>query len=346
MSSAPSPKTSKLFSLQIENEDKKLYTLKLSVASNKLEICITNDEFLSLSYMASFQIEDLNKINKFFRQFDSIEEVFDYIVDLDELKEKLTIITEDKFVKFKISIPTASKTKNNWEIEIMVPGVEVKDSDLIIKLCQKVEKINILEKKISYLFDYIGRTEKDFDNYLKMKDSVNHLNNIESSIITKVDFATVSIGIKEKLNKKIKEAKLLYRASRDGDSTQFHSKCDGKQNTVTFVKANNGRKFGGFANQAFHSSNSWINDPNVFVFSLDYNECYYYNNNGNMIYGSSSYGPLWGSGHDLYLASGCRSNYSSSTIDGSFDYKGRIHALSGGKSFQAVDYETYELILE
>jgi len=38
MSSAPSPKTSKLFSLQIENEDKKLYTLKLSVASNKLEI--------------------------------------------------------------------------------------------------------------------------------------------------------------------------------------------------------------------------------------------------------------------------------------------------------------------
>ena len=65
-----------------------------------------------------------------------------------------------------------------------------------------------------------------------------------------------------------------------------------------------------------------------------------------MIYGSSSYGPLWGSGHDLYLASGCRSNYSSSTNDGSFDYKGRAHALSGGKNFQAVDYETYELILE
>ena len=38
MSSAPSPKTSKLFSLQIENSDKKLYTLKLSFASNKLEI--------------------------------------------------------------------------------------------------------------------------------------------------------------------------------------------------------------------------------------------------------------------------------------------------------------------
>ena len=348
MSSSPSLNTNKSFSLQIVNSEEKLYTWKLSVVSNKLEIYISNDNFLSLSYKASFQIEDLNKLNKFFRQFDSVEEVFDYIVDLDKLNEKITITTEDKFVKFKISIPTASKTKNNYEIEIMIPGIAVKDSDLIIKLCQKAEKINILEKKINYLFDYFGINEKEFDFHEKMKDSFNHLNNIESTIITKFDFATVSIGIKEKLNKKIKEAKLLYRASRDGDSTQFHSKCDGKQNTVTFVKSNNGRKFGGFANQAFHTSNSWINDPNAFVFSLDYHECYYYNNNGYMIYGSSSYGPVWGSGsgYDLYLASGCRSNNSSTTKDYSFDYKGRVNALSGGNNFQPVDYETYELILE
>ena len=149
MSSTPSPNTNKSFSLKIINSDKNLYTLKLSVVSNKLEIYLVNDDFLSLSlsYFASFQIEDLNKLNKFFRQFDSVEEVFDYIVDLDQLNEKITIITEDKFVKLKILIPTASKTKNNYEIEIMIPGIEVKESDLIIKLCQKVEKITILEKK-------------------------------------------------------------------------------------------------------------------------------------------------------------------------------------------------------
>ena len=137
-----------------------------------------------------------------------------------------------------------------------------------------------------------------------------NIKNIESNIVTIEDFATVQIGIREKLNKTIKEAKLLYRASRDGDSAQFHSKCDGKKNTVTFVQAKNGRKFGGFANQAFNSNNSWISDPNCFVFSLFYNECYYYNN-GNMIFGSSSYGPLWGNGNDLYLASGCLNNTSS-----------------------------------
>ena len=191
-------------------------------------------------------------------------------------------------------------------------------------------------KKINYLFECVGKTEKDFDFYEQMKDSVNHINVIDSPIITKFDFVTVSIGIKEKLNKKIKEAKLLYRASRDGDNTQFHSKCNGKQNTVTFVKSINGRKFGGFANQAFHSNNAWINDPNCFVFSLDYHKCYYYNNNGNMIYGSSSYGPLWGSGHDLYLSSGCMSNISSSTCQSSFDYKDRKNALSGRKIFKLL----------
>ena len=67
-----------------------------------------------------------------------------------------------------------------------------------------------------------------------------------------------------------------------------------------------------------------------------------------MIYGSSSYGPLWGcgSGHDLYMASGCLNNTTSTTKQSSFDYKGKSNALSGGTNFQAEDYETYQLILE
>ena len=65
-----------------------------------------------------------------------------------------------------------------------------------------------------------------------------------------------------------------------------------------------------------------------------------------MIYGSSSYGPLWGAGHDLYLASGCLSNTTSQTNQNFFEFNGETNALSGGKNFQAEDYETYELILE
>ena len=228
----------------------------------------------------------------------------------------------------------------------MIPSVEIKESDLIIKLCEKVEKIDVLEKKINYLFSCMGKNEKDFKLYEEFAKK--NINNFDSKIITPDDFTTVSIGIKEKLNKTIKEIKLLYRATRDGDSAQFHSKCDGKENTVTFVKAKNGRKFGGFANKPFHSSDAWISDPNCFVFSLLYKECYYYSK-GNMIYGSSSYGPLWGyvsNNYDLYCASGCLNNRTSTTVQSSFDYRGRSNALSGEGNFQAEDVETYELILE
>ena len=45
---------------------------------------------------------------------------------------------------------------------MIIPIIEVKDSDLIFKLCQKVEKINVQEKN-NYLFNCYEKTEKDFD---------------------------------------------------------------------------------------------------------------------------------------------------------------------------------------
>ena len=346
MESAPSAN----FSLKI-NSDNKSYDLQFSIKSDKLDISISNNSSISLSFNAAFTFDELLKLNRYFRQFDSILEIYNFISNLEKIEELISIKAENKFMNLKISIPTLVKNKANTDIVFVLPAVKIKESELIVKLCQEVEKINLLEKKIDYLFMRIGATEEDFKVYEKaykeFNQTLKHLSNaFESKIITPLDFVTVQVGIKEKLNKTIKGAKLLYRASRDGDSTQFHSKCDGIENTVTFVKTKNGRKFGGFANKAFNTSNSWISDPNCFVFSLFHKECYYYNNSGNMIYGSSSYGPYWGAGADIYLASGCLSNTNSRTNQNSFDYKGKSNALSGGTNFQVEDYETYQLTLE
>ena len=346
MESAPSAN----YSLKIKS-DNKTYDLKFAIKSDKLDISISNNSSISLSFNAAFTFDELLKLNRYFRQFDSILEIYNFISNLEKIEELISIKAENKFMNLKISIPTLVKNKANTDIVFVLPAVKIKESELIVKLCQEVEKINILEKKINYIFMCIGKTEEDFkafeDIYEKLPKNLKHLLNVlESKIVTPEDFVTVQIGIKEKLNKKIKGAKLLYRASRDGDSTQFHSKCDGIENTVTFVKSKNGRKFGGFANKAFNTSNKYISDPNCFVFSLLYKECYYYNNNGYTIYGSSSYGPAWGGGHDLYLASGCLNNTTSYTNQSSFDYKGKSNTLCGSSSFQTEDYETYQLILE
>ena len=347
MNSAPSPKYQKTISLYILSSENKSYTVKFFQAFEKLEITIKNDYLLSYSYKVSLQIEDLHKLNKYFRQFDSIEEILEDLNDIEKLDEKIDITSEDKFVKLIITIPSFGK-KKKANIEIMIPNVEVKENDLIVSLCEKVEKIDVLEKKINYLLYTTGKTEKDFELYEKLKNIViKNIKDINSKIITQEDFITVSFGIEKTMNKTIKKARLLYRASSDGDNSMiFHSKCDGIQNTVTFVKSENGRKFGGFANQSFNTSNNWINDLNSFVFSLDFRECYYEKKNRKILLGNSSYGPIWGNGYDLSLYSGCLSNTSSTTEQCSFDYRGRNYSLSGVEEFKVKDYETYELILE
>ena len=348
MSEQNSGDAKKYHSLRILNFDKKSFTIKFSIISNKFEIFISDDALLKLSYKLSFELVNFHKLNKFFKQFDSVEEIFDYITGLENLEKSISIFPEDKFLKLKISLPFTSKGNTYNAIEVIVPNVEVKENDLILKLCENAEKIVNLELKYDFLLKCLNRIDEDYNIYIEARFNVlNNIKDINSKIITSEDFILPLMGVKKKLNKGIKEVKLLYRASRDGDTTQFHNKCNGILNTVTFVKAKNGRKFGGFASKGWHSSNQYINDDKAFLFSFYYYECYYYNSGSNWIYGSSSYGPLWGAGHDLYLASACLSNNSSTTNQSaSYNYYGKTYALSGGSNFQAEDYETYELILQ
>ena len=331
----PTPKT---FSVKVISGTI-IYIIDFGLKEDDLDIIIKNEDSISSIYKISFKKDDFHQLNKFFRQFDSVLEIFDFITNIPRLEEKIKIMNEENFVKLKFMLPSISAIKNIIEIELIAPKIKLKENDLILKLCEKVEKIDILEKKLNLLYKFVLI---DFENFKKK-------NNIESNMVNDLDFVTISIGIKEKLKKSIKSAKLLYRASRDGNHTQFHSKCDGIENTVTFVKAKNGRRFGGFANKPFRSNDEWIkiSDSNAFVFSLDFNECYYYYNyEGFALYGSKYYGPIWGYGHDLCLDADCFNNYKSITKQSSYNYNGRNNALSGEIYFKPEDYETYELILE
>ena len=147
-----SEKTQKKISFKI-NTDNKLYTLDFSIISDNLEIIIKNELCLSILYKINFKTkDDFYKLNKFFRQFDSILEIFDFNTNIEKLEEKINIQIEDNIAKLKLLIPSASKIKENYEIVFMIPETKLKESDLIIKLCEKVEKIDILEKKINLIF--------------------------------------------------------------------------------------------------------------------------------------------------------------------------------------------------
>ena len=76
----------------------------------------------------------------------------------------------------------------------------------------------------------------------------------KSKIIkSEMDFVPILIRLKQRLNKSFDNMKLINRASRDGDSSKsFHTYCDGKENTLFFIKDRNGRRFGAFANKEWN----------------------------------------------------------------------------------------------
>jgi hypothetical protein len=102
---------------------------------------------------------------------------------------------------------------------------------------------------------------------------------------------------------------LLFRASRDGFTAKaFHDRCDNVPNTVTIIRNNLNFIFGGFTSARWSSTAGYTTDPNAFIFSLrrsgtsnNYKLMIKSTTSTFAIVGSSSYGPIFGSGNDIYI---------------------------------------------
>ena len=84
----------------------------------------------------------------------------------------------------------------------------------------------------------------------------------------KNEFDMINNAINEKMNKKIKELKQIYQATKNGgDSDSFHKLCDGISNHLVLYKSAGNRRFGGFTSQ--NQKSKRVPDKNCFLFSLD-----------------------------------------------------------------------------
>ena len=88
---------------------------------------------------------------------------------------------------------------------------------------------------------------------------------------------------------------LLFKKSRDGDTTaDFHRLCDNKGKTLIMIETKEGRKFGGFTNDSWDTTDNWKSNYNDFVFSLDLNKKYSHSKKGDSTVSCPSNGPVFG----------------------------------------------------
>ena len=361
------------------------FELKIFQAENSIIVHVTeNKDYSNTLYNAELSLDELVKLNRrIFRAFESIEDVFteffktlgenNIIIKKEENKINLTIIYEFLGTQEAKIILNPKKPSAEETIPKLCDKVKEIDSlNLIIdeqkKTIEKIKKDfndykNYAENKFKELEALIKKESENLkynieynDGYYLNSDEVNKYKvehpkfkeKIDTQIMKFNDLNLIETGVKNKLKKTIKNFNLLFRASRDGYSTSnFHSKCDGRGNTLIIVKTTNRRRFGGFTDLQWDQSGSYKTGSNPFIFSLDEKEIYYSKNGSNSIYCNSSYGPTFGGGHDFYICGGCNSSNSSyENMNNSYENNGKKYPLTGSNNFLVADYEVYQLELE
>jgi hypothetical protein len=149
--------------------------------------------------------------------------------------------------------------------------------------------------------------------------------------------------------------RLLYRGTRDGfRSSNFHTKCDGQSNTLTVILTTQGYIFGGFSPIAWDSSSGYRPDKTrkSFLFSLknprnSEPKIFPISNSQSSICCSSSYGPIFGGGNDIYIGDNCDQGAHSGTRFGhSYTNDTGIagnQVFAGQSNFQVKEIEVFSI---
>ena len=147
---------------------------------------------------------------------------------------------------------------------------------------------------------------------------------------------------------------LLYRGTRDGmTAAAFHRLCDGKNDTICVIKDSNGNVFGGFADKAWSTQNSWVKSEKSFLFSLKSslgNEVVKFPvNTGHpyALYHDASYMCAFGNGdlHIILTPGKSSLNIGTSYQNPSSAYS-RQYCTGGHQNFQFLEIEVYQVVQE
>ena len=340
--------------------DKDEFNLKIFQAKNSIifHARLIND-LSEMLYTEETDFEEFHNLNRFFKQYGAIGELFNLLFETLEDNE-IKISKSENRIKLTFMVEARGKTE---EVTFFLKPEKPNTDSIALNLCDKVkeleEKLNEKEKAIEDLKeeikdlrnDMIKESNENSKVEKEMKDLLHQVRKgiaIGSQIIRYDEFNFIESAVRKTMNKNVKFFNLLYRGSRNGFRAQdFHEKCDGKKNTITVILTRNGRRFGGFTHAKWDKSNGYKSDERGFLFSLDSKEVYANKKENYGIYCYNDKGPAFGGGHDLFIDDNCnKDNESYDNSNHSYETYGKKYALAGTKYFYVEDYEVYELDLE
>ena len=143
---------------------------------------------------------------------------------------------------------------------------------------------------------------------------------------------------------KVKKYRLLYKATRDGDSaSKFHSMCDNYNNLIVLIETREGLRFGGFTSSKFKGSAHLKKDNNAFLFSLDLQKVYKIMPEVYAIYCYPNSGPSFSRG-SMYVPDHFFEKYGKTgTKGGPYQFEFDYELNNGKKDFIVKELEVFQV---
>ena len=332
--------------LLLENVNYLIKFGKFKSEQEELIIFVKEENVISSGYyQESFSLDNLQKLSKCFRIFDTIDETIDCLKEVIEA-QKISIKKDLDVLNFMVKLNRGGKGEE--EVNLKLTKNSLSTGKIVESL---IEQINEMKKEIKENKEEIKKIKEKLDILFKEKAKAD---GIDSKIIKKnEELNLISDRIKNTellKNKKIKY-KLLYRGTRDGmNPSSFHQKCNSIPQTVSIVQTTKGYKFGGYTEKTWENGNgTWIKDDKSFVFSIDYMKIYNHVQGTDAISHNNNFGPSFKYCIYLYKDFSNNQNCTHKKNDANQYFSGfnRDYELNDGESsFSLAEIEVFQVVLE
>jgi len=364
----------------LKDEDSSLAALKkhVDVEKEKVEVAFTmiTEEFLTIckkkkqelwdkldeqyeNHAANFKYYQ-EKLDKYFgksqdNSYPSKETIYQKLNSCKTYDEVDAYIKSLKDDMMEISMYGKDPETRSKELRVALKEF----SSAVLKNCKEFpqtcfstnEKANEIKTKLQ------STVKPLFENILELSTPIDLLSlsetgRIGSVIVTKIEDVKL---LRSWIGSGIVKFKLLYRGSKDGfTGDAFHKKCDEFKPTITIIKSNHNKVFGGYSDMSWTSTNNYKATANSWIFSLDAKEKYKQKANQSHygVYCYSSYGPTFGGGHDIYIANNCNTGnpcysnygYTFETKDLAYSTSQAQSHLAGSYNFKVEEIEVFHLV--
>ena len=332
--------------LLLENVNYLIKFGKFKSEQEELIIFVKEENVISSGYyQESFSLDNLQKLSKCFRIFDTIDETIDCLKEVIEA-QKISIKKDLDVLNFMVKLNKAGKGEE--EVNLKLTKNSLSTGKIVESL---IEQINEMKKEIKENKEEIKKINEKLDILFKEKAKAD---GIDSKIIKKnEELNLISDRIKNTellKNKKIKY-KLLYRGTRDGmNASSFHQKCNSIPQTVSIVQTTKGYKFGGYAEKTWENHNGiWIKDDKSFVFSIDHMKIYNHVQGTDAILHNNDFGPSFKLCIYLYQDFSNNENHTNDKNSANQYFSGfnSDYELNDGEQyFSLAEIEVFQVLLE